>query len=330
MLSVVQMQLTRILRLNSYIYVFEFCLFSVGRMPDWFYLPFNSALCAFAHFSFGFALTSGNELLFSPHEAAGMSFLAKKSPATAGGTSEAVAQPVHLHRHGLTDVTLGELRLSCSSSSFPLWPAISSVPIPPGVFGCKQQTRAGLLPPQPFMGCPSLPLIPAAPVVAIKNVTLCSLALCQGQLLLPSLRADDIKGALSHDSRASNPCWNPQFPQSCQQPTMGGTLRERTHKNNEGQPPPAIKTPQAGHGWRAKTKAGCHRGAARPAKRHQASRGTACLQAQRFPPCFIFWMETTVFPALILRMGENCPFRGRPTDLIAIHKTAKWQPLLQH
>lgn len=124
--------------------------------------------------------TSGNELLFSPREAAGMSFLAKESPATAGGTSEAVAQPVHLHRQGLTDVILGELRLSCSSSSFPLWPAISSVPIPPGVFGCKQQIRAGLFPPQPFMGCPSLPLIPAAPVVAIKNVTLCSLALCQG------------------------------------------------------------------------------------------------------------------------------------------------------
>lgn len=86
-----------------------------------FYLSFNSALCAFAHFSFGFAniwkRAAGGCL--SPHEAAEISFLAKESPGTAGGTAECAAQSEHLHRQGLSGVTLGELHLSQSSSLFP-------------------------------------------------------------------------------------------------------------------------------------------------------------------------------------------------------------------
>lgn len=106
----------------------------------------------------------------------------------------------------------------------------------------------------------------------------------------------------------------------------GNTLKTK------GQPVPAIKTLQAGHGWQAKTKAACHHGVTRPENCHWASCSTACSQAGRFPlpewePLFSFscFEIRSKLPLLRQTYPSNCPFIRHPVLKIFIR-----QSLTQH
>lgn len=234
---------------TDFLYMFFwFYLFSEDKTPGCFHLPFSSALCAFAYFSFGFAniwkRVAGGCFPYTKQWKF-FSWPKKAQPLLVALQNVLLSQPVHLHRQGLSDVTLGELSLSCSSSFSPPWPAISPVPIPPGVFACQQQTRAGLFPPQPFISCPSLPLIPVGPL----KVSLCvpwlpakdnSCFLASEQMILKVHSLMTLVKAI--------PAGNPQFPQSCQQRIMGGTLREEYTKTKGQQ----LKHPRLGMAGRPK------------------------------------------------------------------------------
>jgi len=120
----------------------------------------NSAFCAFADI---FLLTSGNELQEAvfPIWSSKNFFLSQRIPSHCWWHFRCCCL-TYESPQARTNTILGELHSSCNSSLFPLWLAISCIPIQSGILACKQQICPGHFPYQPFISCHSLPLISSA------------------------------------------------------------------------------------------------------------------------------------------------------------------------